>query len=227
MVQPTQFVYKPPVHKGLAVVYVDDHLLVVCKPSGLLSVPGRGAAHQDCLYSRVVAEYPTALVVHRLDMATSGLVIFALSKAVQSACSKMFAARSIGKTYLAWVDGKLGNPVGEINLPLITDWPNRPKQKIDVEQGKPALTRYALQFYDVANAMSLLQLTPVTGRSHQLRVHMQALGHAIVGDQFYGGRTHRQMLLHAHSLAFNHPVTMAPLHIQCSKQLLAKSGFYY
>jgi tRNA pseudouridine32 synthase / 23S rRNA pseudouridine746 synthase len=162
--------------------HADNWLLVACKPSGLLSVPGRGADKQDCASARVQAAYSDALVVHRLDMATSGLMLFARGAEVQRQLSMAFEKRAISKRYVAVVHGNVASDTGEIDLPLLTDWPNRPLQKVDVELGKPSLTRYAVQSRDPAQNNSRLLLEPVTGRSHQLRVHLRELGHPIWGD---------------------------------------------
>lgn len=200
--------YNPPVDPYLDVVFCDAHLLVLDKPSGLLTVPGRDPAHKDSLASRAQAEYPDALIVHRLDMDTSGLVVLALGPDIHRQLSRLFQDRKVEKTYLARVWGEPESVAGEVDLPLICDWPNRPKQKVCFESGKPSQTRWRKLSSD--GHSSLLELTPVTGRSHQLRVHMQALGHPILGDPFYA---HPQalaaaprLLLHAQELGFEHPV---------------------
>jgi tRNA pseudouridine32 synthase/23S rRNA pseudouridine746 synthase len=192
--------------------YVDDYLLVVMKPAGLLSVPGRGADKEDCLLSRVRGQYPDALIVHRLDMATSGLLVLARNDAAHRALSRMFALRQVQKRYLALLVGRLEQASGIVNLPLISDWPNRPRQKVDFESGKPSLTRYQLLSYDMAADTSRVSLEPETGRSHQLRVHMQSLGHPILGDELYGsGPAASRLMLHAAALAFVHPIDQRPL----------------
>jgi len=201
--------YVAPAHRGLDLVHADDALLVVSKPSGLLSVPGRGADKQDCLASRVQAQYPDALIVHRLDMETSGLLVLARGKEMHRRLSILFQKRQVEKRYVAVVDGALVATSGEIDLPLIGDWPNRPRQKVDLASGKPSLTRYRLLDYDAASNSSRVELRPETGRSHQLRVHLQALGHPILGDALYAGAAVQakapRLLLHAESLAFVHP----------------------
>lgn len=196
----------------IAPLYVDDHLLVLDKPSGLLAVPGRGADKQDCLSARVQAGYPDALIVHRLDMATSGLMVMARGAAAQSALSKAFAARAVHKRYIALVAGQASAPHDEwgvIDLPLITDWPNRPRQMVDYQIGKPSITRWRI--LEIGEASTRLELEPVTGRSHQLRVHLRALGHPILGDELYAPPEVQaqapRLLLHACSLRFAHPVT--------------------
>ncbi|WP_208299904.1 pseudouridine synthase, partial [Aquabacterium sp. A08] len=182
-----------PVPDGVTVRHADDALLVLDKPAGLLSVPGRGPEHADCLSARVQALYPDALVVHRLDMATSGLVLMARGPEAQRTLSRAFAERRVHKRYVAVVAGQ-PDPAGadadgwcEIHLPLIVDWPNRPKSKVDFALGKPSHTRWRLA-PDAPSAVAgaaagptaRLELEPVTGRSHQLRVHLQALGHPIL-----------------------------------------------
>ncbi|HYR25490.1 MAG TPA: RluA family pseudouridine synthase [Aquabacterium sp.] len=203
--------YVPPADTGLNVLYQDDFLLVVDKPEGLLSVPGRGDDRQDCLVSRVQREVPDALIVHRLDMATSGLLVLARGEQVHRQLSRQFQDREVDKCYVAVVCGLLTQEAGEVNLPLITDWPNRPLQMVCHERGKPSLTRYRVLARDLERGETRVALEPVTGRSHQLRVHMLALGHPIAGDPFYGdadsqGRAPR-LLLHAAELSLRHPVT--------------------
>jgi tRNA pseudouridine32 synthase/23S rRNA pseudouridine746 synthase len=203
--------YTPPPDTGLVLLYADEHLLIFDKPAGLLSVPGRGADKADCMASRVQLRYADALVVHRLDMETSGLFLMARGEAMQKTLSGMFEQRQMEKSYLALVAGTPADARGRIDLPLICDWPNRPLQKVDHVQGKPATTFYEyLKAYPALDA-SLMQLRPITGRSHQLRVHMCALGHPILGDRLYAlqgiqEKTSR-LMLHAHSLAFTHPIT--------------------
>jgi len=203
-----------------AVVYADDTLLVVDKPSGLLAVPGRGADKQDCLAARVQARYPDALIVHRLDMATSGLMVMARGPAAQRALSKAFAAREVNKRYIALVAGRLEAPAdgwgvpedwGTIDLPIIVDWPNRPLRIVDHQSGKPSLTRWRVLGHDETGLNTRVELEPVTGRSHQLRLHLRELGHPILGDAFYAPPEVQvlsgRLLLHACSLRFAHPLT--------------------
>jgi len=192
-------------------IYRDDHLLVVNKPAGLLAVPGRGEEKQDCLSARLQKEFPDALVVHRLDMATSGLMMFARGADMQKLLSLMFQEREVEKRYVAVVAGKLEPETGEVNLPIAADWPNRPLRVIDAELGKPSLTRYRLLSLDAGNTR--VELEPVTGRTHQLRVHMKAIGHPILGDALYGDAASAPRLkLHAAMLKLLHPVTRAHLH---------------
>jgi tRNA pseudouridine32 synthase/23S rRNA pseudouridine746 synthase len=186
-------------------IYQDDALLVAVKPAGLLAVPGKGADKQDCLASRVQAEFPDALIVHRLDMATSGLMVFARGAEMQRSLSQAFHDRRVEKRYVALVGYRLAQAAGEISLPLMPDWPNRPRQKVDHEAGKRSLTRYRVLAYDADLDVSRLELEPVTGRTHQLRVHLAALGHPIVGDALYGGIIAHRLMLHACFLGLAHP----------------------
>lgn len=177
------------------------------KPAGLLAVPGRGEDKQDCLAVRLQKEYPDALVVHRLDMATSGLMVFARGLKMQRSLSRMFQEHKVNKHYLAIVRGQLESPTGEINLPIAADWLNRPLRKVDHDSGKPSLTRYTVLGYDTASNTSRIALEPITGRTHQLRIHMAAIGHPILGDALYGtGASAPRLMLHAHSLHFIHPI---------------------
>lgn len=188
------------------IVHADDALVVADKPAGLLAVPGRGEHKADCLWARVRERFADALVVHRLDQATSGLVVFARGAAAQRALSRAFAAREVAKVYVAVVSGEVAGEAGEIDLPLAADWPNRPRQVVDRERGKPSLTRWRVLARSAG--ATRLALEPVTGRSHQLRVHLQALGHPIVGDALYappGVAAAPRLLLHATRLAFAHP----------------------
>ncbi|MDP4028742.1 MAG: RluA family pseudouridine synthase [Gallionella sp.] len=206
--------YTPPHDDGLDFIYLDASLVVVNKPAGLLAVPGLGADKQDCLASCVRAEFADALVVHRLDMATSGLLLFARGTEMQRRLSQLFREREIQKRYVAVVAGKLEPLSGEIDLPLIGDWPNRPRQKVDPLSGKRSLTRYRLLAHDAGAGASRVELEPITGRTHQLRVHMAAIGHPIVGDALYGGDAGSgvgRLLLHASALSFAHPLNAEPL----------------
>jgi len=176
-------------------------------------VPGRGPDKQDCLAARVQQQFPDVQVVHRLDMATSGLMIFARGNDAQRKLSLMFQAREVEKSYVAIVSGKLEGE-SEIRLPIAADWPNRPLRKVDLLSGKPSLTRYRGLSYDPVAQVSRLELQPITGRTHQLRVHLAAIGHAIVGDALYGNEKtgNARLLLHAQSLRFLHPQQRVPLH---------------
>lgn len=202
------FIYTPP-QEPLSVLYEDDDLIVINKPAGLLSVPGRLAEHQDSAYLRILAIYPQAKVTHRLDMATSGILLFAKHRDAEVAVSKLFQARSVKKNYVALVQGELTGE-GSIEVPLIADWPNRPKQKVDFEIGKPAKTLYQQLDYDAKQDISRILLEPITGRSHQLRVHLAHIGHPITCDKLYhpspSSSSLSQMALHASYLGFIHPL---------------------
>jgi len=210
--------YQPPLTPYLDILYQDDHILVLNKPSGLLTVPGKAAEHYDSLDYRVRRVWPLARIVHRLDMATSGLVVMAMHLDAQRHLNRQFRLRQTEKRYLAVVEGQMTTSNGSIELPLICDWPNRPKQKVCFDHGKPALTHF--QLLDTMTQSSRVVLKPVTGRSHQLRVHMQWLGHPIVGDKFYGSEQGKtlatRLLLHAWQLQFVHPVTGNQLYFEAS-----------
>jgi tRNA pseudouridine32 synthase/23S rRNA pseudouridine746 synthase len=222
--------YHPPQDSGLDLVYSDDALLMVNKPAGLLSVPGRGNDKRDSLSTRVQNAFPDAFSVHRLDMNTSGLLVFARSKEMHRALSRLFRERHVEKRYVAVVSGCVGCTAGEVDLPLGSDWPNRPRQKVDFAFGRRSLTRYRLLEYTQISIpssvhhgrrffeASRVELEPVTGRTHQLRVHMAALGHPVVGDGLYGEEDLRiagRMLLHSHLLSFPHPLSGERLTLTC------------
>jgi len=199
-------------------LFVDEHLIVVDKPSGLLSVPGKGPDKADCAAARVQASYPDALVVHRLDQATSGLLLFARGLAAQRRLSRAFETREVQKCYLAVVDGLLADDEGLIDLPLAPDWPQRPRQRVDHAHGKPAQTRWCVLSRDTPALTSRVELRPLTGRTHQLRLHLQAIGHAMLGDALYAppevlARSPR-LLLHAWQLRLPHPGHGAPFEIE-------------
>ncbi|MDO9279325.1 MAG: RluA family pseudouridine synthase [Polaromonas sp.] len=203
--------------------HLDADLLVVDKPAGLLAVPGRGEDKQDCLSARVQKVCPDALVVHRLDMATSGLMLMARNPSAQRVLSLAFAERRVHKRYVAVVHGHLAPPSNDladaegwalVDLPIAVDWPNRPLRVINHATGKPSQTRWRVDSHDAQTQTTRLQLEPLTGRSHQLRVHLLALGHPIVGDALYGPSwlteglpLESRLLLHASALAFAHPVS--------------------
>ena len=193
--------------QGIAVLYRDDALIVVDKPAGMLAVPGRGEHLSDCAAARVQAMFADARVVHRLDQATSGLLVFARSADAQRALNLAFAERRVGKRYVAVVGGLIAGEQGCIDLPLASDWPNRPRQIVDAARGKPSLTHWRVLARDRAQGCTRLELEPLTGRSHQLRVHLQALGHPIVGDALYAPRAPAapRLLLHACALVLPHP----------------------
>ena len=200
--------------QDFSLLHADAALLVLDKPAGLLSVPGRGADKQDCLSQRVQAHYPDALVVHRIDMATSGLIMMARGVLAQKVLNRAFANRQVSKRYVAVVDGLLVEPdpsPGLIDLPIIVDWPRRPLRIIDQQRGQPSKTRYWVVAQDVASNSTRIELEPVTGRSHQLRVHLQALAHPILGDTWYASPSiaarASRLLLHASELTLPHPLT--------------------
>ncbi len=211
------FIYSPPTDPWLEILYQDKDILVVNKPSGLLSVPGRPAEHQDSVYSRVLAEYPNAQIVHRLDMSTSGVIVVALRRNAEKELKRQFRERETKKTYLARVAGHVKINSGTIDLPLSCDLPNRPKQKVDHEFGKPSLTHF--EVISKGKRSTLVKLTPITGRSHQLRVHMMAIGHPILGDNFYADplakRLASRLLLHAQALTIKQPYSGKELTFSC------------
>lgn len=210
---------------GLNLLHADEAMLVFDKPSGLLSVPGRGPDKQDCLSARAQAVWPDALVVHRLDMATSGIVVMARGIEAQRTLSTAFEKRRVHKRYTAVVVGTLDNPVPDngwntIDLPLILDWLARPRSIVHHEFGKPSLTHWRLAAAPAPGPdMTRLDLEPVTGRSHQLRVHLQAIGHPIVGDPLYASPAQealaKRLLLHAQALELPHPVSGETLRFEC------------
>ncbi len=197
--------YDPP-QDPLDILHEDSDIVAVNKPSGLLSVPGRGEHLADCLITRVQAAFPQALLVHRLDRDTSGVMIFGQTPHAQRHLSMQFEQRKTRKTYVARVWGRLEPKVGTVDLPLIVDWPNRPLQMVDHENGKPAVTDYRVM--KASDTESRVRLFPKTGRSHQLRVHMLALGHVILGDPLYAegeARDFDRLMLHSEELRVNHP----------------------
>ena len=208
------------VREDIALVYQDKFLLVLNKPSGLLSVPGRGADKQDCLSARVQARFADALVVHRLDMATSGLLVMARGLDAQRALSAAFERRQVHKRYVADVSGLLPLHADwqTIDLPILVDWPNRPLRTIQAD-GQPSQTRWRCVAQDPQRQTSRLELEPLTGRSHQLRVHLLALGHPILGDALYAPPSVQAMAprlaLHASALGLAHPASGVPLHWDC------------
>lgn len=197
--------YTPPTDP-LDILHEDHEIVVVNKPAGLLSVPGRGEHLADCLLTRVKDVFPQTLLVHRLDRDTSGVMVFAQTPHAQRNLSMQFEKRSVKKTYIARVWGRLEPKSGTVDLPLIVDWPNRPRQMVDHLSGKPAMTDWRV--LKASDAESRVRLMPKTGRSHQLRVHMQALGHPILGDPFYAegeARDHPRLMLHSEELRLRHP----------------------
>ncbi len=197
--------YSPP-DEALRILHHDAQIVVVDKPAGLLSVPGRGEHLADCLIARLARVFPDVLLVHRLDRDTSGVMVFALNKAAQRDLSAEFEARRTKKVYVARVWGAMAEKSGRIDLPLAVDWPNRPRQKVDHQAGRPSVTDWRV--LRVEDGTTRLRLMPVTGRSHQLRVHMLAIGHPILGDTIYAegpARDFPRLMLHAESLRIRHP----------------------
>ncbi|WP_227285852.1 MULTISPECIES: RluA family pseudouridine synthase [Paracoccaceae] len=197
--------YRPP-DTPLTILHEDHELILVDKPSGLLSVPGKGDHLADCLLSRIQAAFPEALLVHRLDMDTSGVMVFARSPHAQRHLGLQFEKRHVKKVYIARVWGHVAEKEGHIDLPLIVDWPNRPLQHVNHETGKPAQTDWRVVRHEETSTR--IRLYPKTGRSHQLRVHMKEIGHPILGDPFYASgpaRDFPRLMLHAESLKLRHP----------------------
>lgn len=191
------------------ILFFDEHIVVASKPADLLSVPGKGPDKKDCLVSRLQPNYPTIRTVHRLDYATSGVIVLALTADAHRHLSKQFHDRLTDKRYIADIAGSPNLIEGEVNLPLRCDWDNRPKQMVDFEKGKSAKTQW--KQLESHKDFTRVELKPITGRSHQLRVHMQQLGHPIIGDRFYAPKNietmSRRLHLHAEKLSFFHPVT--------------------
>ncbi len=202
-----EFTYNPPMDP-LVIIHADDQIIVVDKPSGLLSVPGKTEGRRDCMELRLRALHPETLLVHRLDCDTSGVMIFARSKAAQGFLGQEFEKRRSEKTYIARLWGRLTPETGRVDLPLGTDWPNRPRQQVDYENGRAAQTDWRVLGYE--GDTTRVALHPLTGRSHQLRVHMLELGHPILGDPIYAtgaALTFPRLMLHAESLSLHHPTT--------------------
>lgn len=217
--------YAPPMSPYLDILHIDEHFIVLNKPSGLLSVPGKAPEHKDCLQRRVQTVYPSATVVHRLDMATSGIMLMALHMDCHRKLSRLFETRQTSKRYLARISGRLDQQQGSVDLPLICDWPNRPKQMVDHHRGKPAITHFRVIEQD--DNETFIELVPITGRSHQLRVHMLSLAHPIMGDRLYAHpealASAPRLQLHAQQLSFQHPITDTPFTISCPAPFSFKS----
>jgi tRNA pseudouridine32 synthase/23S rRNA pseudouridine746 synthase len=197
--------YDPP-NDPLEIIHRDHALLIVNKPAGLLSVPGKGDHLADCLLARIEAAFPEGLLVHRLDRDTSGVMVFAMSPQAQRHLGQQFEKRRLKKAYVARVSGRIAEKTGSVDLPLIVDWPNRPLQHVNHETGKPAVTDWRVMKYE--GDTTRVRLFPHTGRSHQLRVHMKEIGHPILGDPFYAtgpARDFPRMMLHSETLQFRHP----------------------
>ena len=208
--------YLPPPDTGLEIVHLEPAFVVLVKPPGLLSEPGRGPGKRDSLLVRAQAVYPDARIVHRLDMMTSGVIVLARETLAHASLSEAFREREVDKFYEALVHGRPAEDEGEIDLPLVVDWPNRPRQVVCHDTGKPSLTHYRVTGearVDGVGPLTRIALAPVTGRTHQLRVHLASLGCPIAGDPFYGVENDPspRMMLHACRLALPHPITGAPL----------------
>ncbi|MCK0152599.1 pseudouridine synthase [Alcanivorax sp. S6407] len=201
----------PTCHERVGILYQDADILLINKPAYLLSVPGRAPENKDCAITRLQQQFADIRLVHRLDLDTSGIMVFALSQQGQSKLSRLFQLRTVKKRYQAVVQGLVEQDSGSIELPLIADWPNRPLQKVCYETGKHALTHYEVLERDEEHNRTRVALSPVTGRSHQLRIHCRELGHPIIGCDMYAPTEVEalspRLLLHAEWLAFNHPVT--------------------
>jgi tRNA pseudouridine32 synthase/23S rRNA pseudouridine746 synthase len=209
---PDADVYLPPPDLGLEVLHVEPAFVVLAKPPGLLSEPGRGPDKRDSLLVRAQVVYPDARIVHRLDMMTSGVIVLARERLAHAVLSEAFRERGVHKRYQALVHGRPANDEGEVDLPLTVDWPNRPRQVVCHDTGKPSLTQYRVigeGHVDGLGTLTRIELAPITGRTHQLRVHLAALGCPIAGDPFYGreGDESPRMMLHACRLDFAHPLT--------------------
>ena len=208
--------YAPPIEPYLTVLHYDKDIVAVSKQSGLLSVPGRGAQHADCVEARVRSRFPEATIVHRLDLDTSGVLLMARSRDAHRDLARQFELRQISKVYVARVWGTVRGDSGEIDAPLICDWPNRPRQIIDHRRGRQAHTTWCV--LDRDRHSTRVHLMPKTGRSHQLRVHMLGLGHPILGDNIYAHSAALaaadRLQLHAEALKFRHPTSLAELTIE-------------
>lgn len=204
---PPEFIYSPPTDEGLKIIHLDHDVLVLSKPANLLSVPGNKENHLDCLETRALNQFPTARVVHRLDRGTSGIFIMALNPESHRHLGLQFEKRKTAKTYIAEVIGQVKDDEGFIDLPMRTDWYNRPKQMVDMYFGREAITHWKVLSRGAETTR--LELYPKTGRSHQLRVHLQELGHPILGDSFYAPdhavAMSNRLLLHAEKLEIFHP----------------------
>lgn len=212
------FVYNPPTKPYLDILYQDEDIVVLNKPSGLLSVPGREHKHKDSLALRILRVWPNACVVHRLDLATSGIIVLAMRKSAQSHIGRQFQQKKIDKTYFARVEGIIKEDSGLIDLPIRCDWENRPRQIVDFEQGKSSQTQWKVLQRD--RQSTLVELTPLTGRTHQLRVHLQQIGHPILGDDFYATEVGKKaspdrLALHAGSITLTHPTTEERVTFTC------------
>lgn len=213
-----EFYYNPPIMPWLNILYQDEDIMIVDKPAELLSVPGKGAELYDSIISRIQWEFPYAETAHRLDMSTSGILLIALNKEAERELKRQFRLREVTKYYIADVAGIMEEDGGVVNLPLICDWEQRPKQMVCFDRGKSAVTEYQIVYRDLAQNYTRVALRPISGRSHQLRVHLLTLGHVILGDRFYakgqGLIARDRLALHASGLRFKHPRTEEVLYFQ-------------
>jgi tRNA pseudouridine32 synthase/23S rRNA pseudouridine746 synthase len=204
---PATYDYRPPTEPWLTVLHADADIVVLDKPSGLLSVAGKDPALADCLEARVKARWPSAAMAHRLDKDTSGVIVMCLNKPALGHVGQEFEQRRAKKSYVARVWGEMAEDAGLIDLPLATDWEHKPRQRVDWERGRPSRTEWRVEGRE--NGITRVQLNPLTGRTHQLRVHLLALGHPILGDPFYATgealAAADRLQLHAEELGFNHP----------------------
>lgn len=211
-----EFYYNPPISPWLDILYQDEEIMVINKPAELLSVPGKAVELWDSVITRIQWQYPYAETVHRLDMSTSGILVIALTKAAERELKRQFRMRETAKRYIADVWGIMEEDGGVVDLPLICDWPNRPKQMVCFERGKAAKTEYRILSRHYEENYTRVELTPISGRSHQLRVHLLSLGHVILGDRFYAtGEAfikRDRLALHASELGFSHPKTGERMH---------------
>lgn len=207
------FTYDPPTEPRLDIVHEDEMIVVCNKPVGLLTVPGRGDDFSDCLSARVQGWHPSATIVHRLDLDTSGVIVFALTRNAHRHIGQQFEKRRTRKRYIARVAGKVEPKKGRIDWPLLCDWPNRPRQMVEFENGRAAITDWKVLAHE--DGATRVELTPLTGRSHQLRVHMASMGHPILGDPLYADdeafAAADRLQLHAEMLGFRHPDGGAPV----------------
>ena len=212
----------PPCYKEVKVLHRDNDILLINKPAGLLSVPGRHPLNKDSVHNRLLQQFPDVRVCHRLDMDTSGVMVFALNRPALVHLNHQFEKRQIHKSYTAITDGIIDKDNGEIDLPLIADWPNRPLQKVCYETGKPAQTFFEVIERDHKKNTTRLLLTPITGRSHQLRIHLRELGHPILGCDMYAYKTAYEkadrLMLHATELSFIHPTTEDVIKQRCEPE---------
>ncbi|EDY83228.1 RNA pseudouridine synthase family [Verrucomicrobiia bacterium DG1235] len=209
----------PPCHEEIEILYRDDAILLINKPSGLLSLSGKNPANLDSVHYRLVQSYSGALMIHRLDLGTSGIMVLALSKTANANLCLQFKNRSVAKTYTALLNGRLAETIGTIDIPIIKDKENFPYQKTCYKTGKPAQSEYQVLDYDAGNDVSRVLFTPLTGRTHQLRIHSQAFGHSILGCDLYASKAIEEkanrLMLHATSLSFDHPTSGKRIEAEC------------